>query len=158
MRKEIRLQFHRNFSGIKLSVSALFQDWLLTTQKGKLICRYCLLIPDNDSAEEPEFQLIRKAYLPEIILAYNSVLHFAGLSLSRDNFLECMDLSTVIAAEDSDLAELFMKTGRMPELVAALAGDSAALLFSTAPGKSRPGPSKKLREKGWTRDLWNITL
>ncbi len=67
-----------------------------------------------------------------------------------------MDLATVIAAEDTDLTDLFMKTGRLPELVQALAGNSISLLWSTGPGKSRPGQSKKLRERGWTRDVWSI--
>ena len=107
--------------------------------------------------EEPEFKLLREAYLPEIILAYDSIMHFAGLVLSRDNFLECMDLSAIIAADDSDLADLFVRKGRMRELVAAFAENSRALLFANMPGKSRTGTnSKKLRTLGWTRELWNI--
>jgi nuclear pore complex protein Nup107 len=69
-----------------------------------------------------------------------------------------MDLATIIAAEGSDLADLFLKTGRMEELVAALAGDSTSLLYSTGPDKSQNKPSKKIREKGWTRDLWRIQI
>jgi len=107
--------------------------------------------------EEPEFILLRETYLPEIILAYDSVLHFAGFVLSRDNFLECMDLSAIIAAEDSELADLFLRKGRMRELVAAFAENSRALLSANMPGKGRTGNnSKKLRTLGWTRELWNI--
>ena len=107
--------------------------------------------------EEPEFKLLREVYLPEIILAYDSTLHFAGLVLSRDNFLECMDLSTIIAAEDSDLADLFLRKDRMKELVAAFAENSRALLFANIPGKSRTGSnSKKLRTLGWARDIWSV--
>lgn len=107
--------------------------------------------------EEPEFKLLREAYLPEIILAYDSILHFSGFALSRDNFLECMELSTMIAAEDSDLVEIFMKKGRMRELVAAFADNSRALLQAKTPGKSRSvTTSKTLRTLGWTRELWDI--
>jgi len=103
--------------------------------------------------------MLREAYLPEIILAYDSILHFSGIALSRDNFLECMELSTVIAAEDSDLADMFVKNGRMKELVAAFADNSRALLQANTAGKSRTGTtSKKLRTLGWTRELWDIKL
>jgi nuclear pore complex protein Nup107 len=107
--------------------------------------------------DEPEFKVLRETYLPEIILAYNSILHFAGQVLSRDNFLECMDLSTIIAAENSDLVDIFVRKERMKELVAAFAENSKALLFANMPGKSRTGTnSKKLRTLGWTRELWSI--
>jgi nuclear pore complex protein Nup107 len=70
-----------------------------------------------------------------------------------------MELSAVIAAEDSDLAEMFVKKGRMRELVAAFADNSRALLQANAPGKNRTStPSKKLRTLGWTRELWDIKL
>jgi nuclear pore complex protein Nup107 len=155
-----RLTLHGSLSHTKASVRVLLHDWLLTSQKGTLqpilLSRH-LLIPL--CTEEPEFKFLREAYLPEIILAYDSVLHFSGLALSRDNFLECMELSTIIAAEDSDLAELFIRKGRMRELVAAFAENSRALLRANTPGKSRPTtPSKKLRALGWTRDLWDIKL
>jgi nuclear pore complex protein Nup107 len=70
-----------------------------------------------------------------------------------------MELSTIIAAEDSDLAQMFVKKGRMKELVAAFADNSKALLHANTPGKSRAGTtSKKLRTLGWTRELWDIKL
>ena len=144
----------------KITVKLLLQDWLTTSQKGNSQC-YWLTISHTDpcNAEEPEFKLLREAYLPEIILAYDSILHFSGIALSRDNFLECMELSTIIAAEDSDLADMFVKKGRMKELVAAFADNSRALLQANTPGKSRTGTtSKKLRNLGWTRELWDIKL
>jgi nuclear pore complex protein Nup107 len=70
-----------------------------------------------------------------------------------------MELSTVIAAEGSDLADMFVEKGRMKELVAAFADNSRALLQANTPGKSRTGTaSKKLRTLGWTRELWDIKL
>ena len=70
-----------------------------------------------------------------------------------------MELSTIIAAEDSDLADMFVKKGRMKELVAAFADNSRALLQANTPVKSMTGTaSKKLRNLGWTRELWDIKL
>jgi nuclear pore complex protein Nup107 len=99
---------------------------------------------------------LREAYLPEIILAYDTILHFAGLYISRDNFLEALNLATMIASEGADFVELFLKTGKMKDLVESLAGDSAALLFSTGPGKQNRKPTKKIKERGWLRDIWRI--
>jgi nuclear pore complex protein Nup107 len=68
--------------------------------------------------------------------------------------MECMDLSSILAGEDSDLLELFMKVGRMQELVESFAAASKSLLLITAAkGSSK---SKKLRTKGWTPELWTV--
>jgi nuclear pore complex protein Nup107 len=68
-----------------------------------------------------------------------------------------MELSTVVAAEDSDLASLFLKKGRMHELVNAFAENSKGLLAGNAPAKRKAGgTNKKLRAVGWTRELWEI--
>jgi|HubBroStandDraft_4_1064222.scaffolds.fasta_scaffold454150_1 hypothetical protein len=70
-----------------------------------------------------------------------------------------MDLSTIIAAEESDLADLFLRKGRMAELVTTFAENSRALLFANTRGNGKTGgASKKLRKLGWTRELWNIKL
>ena len=70
--------------------------------------------------------------------------------------MECMELTAVVAGEDSDVLEVFMKTGRVKELVEAFALASKDLLVLTA-HKATPGSrSKKLRRKGWTPELWNV--
>jgi nuclear pore complex protein Nup107 len=109
------------------------------------------------STEEPEFKLIRETYLPEIILAYDYILHIAGMMLSRDHFLECMDISTIIASEESDLATLFVKKGRMKDLVRAFAENSKQLLGANTASSGKTGSnSKKLRHLGWTREIWDV--
>jgi nuclear pore complex protein Nup107 len=80
----------------------------------------------------------------------------AGILLTRDFLMEAMDLATIIAAEDSDLLELFTTTGRMPQLVDALASASKQLLISTSSKKGTATQSKKMRAKGWTHELWNV--
>ncbi|CZR70143.1 related to Nuclear pore complex protein Nup107 [Phialocephala subalpina] len=104
---------------------------------------------------EPDLRLLREAYLPETLLAYITSLQFAGQKLSREFLLECMNFSTLVADEDSDLLEVFMRTGRMQELVEILAFASKNLLLVTSekPGSST---SKKMRMKGQTHELWSV--
>lgn len=83
-------------------------------------------------------------------------MEMAGILLTREFFMDAMDLATIIAAEDSDLLELFANTGRMPELVDALASSSKQLLISTSTKKGTTTKSKRLRYRGWTHELWNI--
>jgi nuclear pore complex protein Nup107 len=94
--------------------------------------------------------------LPETILAYVSMLQFAGTCLSRDNLLECMELASVIAEKDSDIAACFVKANRMKELVESFASCSKALAIVTGEKKGGASTSKKLREMGWSRDLWSV--
>ena len=72
--------------------------------------------------------------------------------LSRENLLHSLDLATVIAAEDSDLIEVFTKTGRMQELVTALAKNSQALLWANSEARG----IKKRRASG--AGIWDIEL
>jgi nuclear pore complex protein Nup107 len=103
-----------------------------------------------------ELAELRRCYLPETVLAYISTLHFAGTCLSRDNLLECMELAAVIAQKDSDIAACFVEAGRMKELVEAFASCSKALAVLTGEKKAAGPGSKKLREMGWSRDLWSV--
>ena len=105
-------------------------------------------------ADEDDFRQIRVACLPEVLLAYNSVLNFSSHYLSRDLLLKSMDLAALIAAEDSGLAECFMAAERMPELV-----DSFALLSKTiirADDRGAKAGKSKKRRKGETLDLWTV--
>ncbi|KAJ4295819.1 Nucleoporin nup84 [Collariella sp. IMI 366227] len=105
---------------------------------------------------DSDFQKLREAYIPETVLAYISCLHFAGTSLSRDNLLECMELAAVIAEKGSDVAQEFLRCGRMKELVEAFASASKALAICTSDRKGSQANSKKVREMGWSRELWSI--
>jgi len=105
----------------------------------------------------PEFEQLREAYLPETILAYIFALQLGGSALTRDLLMECMDLSTIIADEDSDILALFIKLNRLPELVEALAKASKTLLLVNAGQRKQTGSKgKKLRQKGWTTSIWNV--
>lgn len=105
---------------------------------------------------DDELRELRQAYLPETVLAYVSALHFAGTGVSRDNLLECMELAAVVAERNSDVADTFVRAKRMGELVEAFAASSKALAVSTAPQRQLGGSNKKLREMGWSRDVWSV--
>ncbi|KAK2002863.1 hypothetical protein LX36DRAFT_707547 [Colletotrichum falcatum] len=106
--------------------------------------------------EDKELESLRDMYLPETLLAFISTLHFAGTTLTRDNFLECMELAATIAEKESDVAECFMKANRMKELVESFAACSKALAIASSEKKAAGSSSKKLREMGWTRDIWSV--
>ena len=106
---------------------------------------------------DAEYTAIRKLYLPDVILGYASTLQFAGTTTSRDYLLECMELSSVVADPDSDLPTLFEQARRIEELLESFASCSKALAIWTSDLKKGPGASsKKLRELGWSRELWSI--
>ncbi|KAK3996460.1 nuclear pore protein 84/107 [Cladorrhinum sp. PSN332] len=123
----------------KACMQPVLKGWLLTT---------------ND--DDKDFKALREAYIPETVLAYISSLHFAGTSLSRDNLLECMDLAGLIAEKGSDVAHEFMKSGRMKELLEAFAACGKALAIWTSDKKASHTNSKKIRELGWSRELWSV--
>jgi nuclear pore complex protein Nup107 len=106
----------------------------------------------NDEDEVKTFKQIRDHYLPEVILAYNSALYFAGHSLSRKVLVQCMDLAQKVA-QNNNLTSAFVESGRMREMVNAFAMDSQALLLASEQGKNR-GKTGTKREKGI--DMWSI--
>lgn len=137
----------------KTGMKPLLHGWLLET---------------NEEDEADEFVELRKTYLPETVIAYVAALQYAGNWLTRENLLEAMDLAATIAGKNSDVAELFVRTGRIKELVAAFASCSKALAAKEAAeggrgGKKRVGKggqgtsAKKMKELGWQMDLWNVT-
>jgi nuclear pore complex protein Nup107 len=141
----------------KLHIRPLLRNWLLFSEQGLATRGMRIeLMTDGESAVDKDLHDIRSAYLPETVLAYVSTLHFAGTCLSRDNLLECMELAAVIAEKDSDIAASFVRAGRMKELVEAFASCSGALAIATGEKKGATSSSKKLREMGWSRDLWSV--
>lgn len=146
---------------IKHLVQPCLRGWLKESTDGMFKC--CMpsakTAPGgpNSATEEEDFELLRDMYLPETVLGYISVLHFAGTNLSRENLLECMELAATIAEKDSDLAVVLMKNGRMKEVVEGFASCSKALAVSGGDKKSGGGgSSKKMRELGWSRELWSV--
>ncbi|KAK4972560.1 Nucleoporin nup84 [Elasticomyces elasticus] len=120
----------------------------------KPILRGILENPLNDN-EAAEFREIRTKYIPELLLAYNTVLCSAGHVISRDALIESMDLSTVIAAEDpSRLLQPFQESKRITELLTSFAYVSKAMLKLGEKGKPR---KEKRNAEGRTLAIWEIS-
>ncbi|KAK0729412.1 nuclear pore protein 84/107 [Apiosordaria backusii] len=135
--REMWTQAGGDVRNVKACMQPVLKDWLLISNQ-----------VDSD------FQDLREAYIPEIVIAFISTLHFAGGAVSRDNFMECMELAALIADKNSSIAQEFIKSGRMKELLESFAACSKALAVSTAESKGKS--SKKHRELGWSRELWSI--
>jgi nuclear pore complex protein Nup107 len=103
----------------------------------------------NDETEGAVLDDIRNHYLPECILAFDSVLYYAGHALSRKYLVECMNLAQLVASS-STLTKAFVESKRMQELVTAFAVDSKALLHAN----EIDGGKKAKKDSGI--DIWQI--
>ena len=113
-----------------------------------------MYLKSGTDVEVGEFKEIRVAYLPELVLAYHTVMDYGSRVISRDLLFKAMDLAPVIAAEDSALGACFMAADRMAELV-----DSFAFLSKTmivAEDRGGKGGKSKKRRGGEKLDLWTV--
>lgn len=104
-------------------------------------------------AEADDFLQIRNAFLPSIILAYNSILCTAGHMISRDELLTAMELSAIIADDKTGLAKTFVDTKRMKELVRSFAETSKIMLKLNEIGRAR---KEKKKAMGRSLAIWEI--
>ena len=105
-----------------------------------------------DTQEQHHFDTIRTAYMPEIVIAYTTALYTAGPTISREAYIEAMDLSVAIAgAAGNGLAETIARAGRMRELVRIFAQTSKMMLIMKAAGKPR-----KAGRQGRDLGVWEI--
>jgi nuclear pore complex protein Nup107 len=70
-----------------------------------------------DDAEAADLDIIRKQYLPEILIAYNTVLSISGQFVSREILLKAMDLAALVANGNPELQSCILQTKRMSEVV-----------------------------------------
>lgn len=97
-----------------------------------------------------------EAYLPDIVLAYLSVLQTASWFLQRESINKAMDVAVLVAdADQAWLQNIFMKTGTMTELMNCLANVSKATLKLTEAGTKKV-ESKKRGSKGETLKIWDL--
>jgi nuclear pore complex protein Nup107 len=104
--------------------------------------------------EDDTFTSLRDLYLPEAIIAYNTVLHSAGYLITRDSLLKSMDLSVAVAKEANRLTEPLVRAGRMRELVRSFALSAKAMLVLKGLGH-KPWRTKRDRE-GKDPGIWEI--
>jgi nuclear pore complex protein Nup107 len=112
------------------------------------------LIEAFDEKELDMLQTIRNHYLPEIVLGFNSVLFFAGYAISRTHLAESMNLANIVA-ETPGLTQAFVASGRMKDLVQALAMNSRSLLKANEQGDGKT-KRKTGKEKTKGLHLWNV--
>ncbi|KAK8082904.1 Nucleoporin NUP84 [Apiospora saccharicola] len=157
MNREFWVHIGQEIKQIKSFVEPCLRGWLRESIDGRFVGDHDRQLNSNAVADEEDFEILRDMYLPETVLGYVSVLHFAGTNLSRENLLECMELAATIAEKDSDIASVLMRSGRMKELVEGFANSSKALAVSATDKKGGVGASsKKMRELGWSRELWSV--
>lgn len=162
MSRELWVKADADIKVLKDYMRPLLSGWLVAGIQGKCSPPDRGLQVRGDtvliSAAEGDSELaqLRQMYLPETILAYVSTWHFAGTSLARHYLLECMELASVVADKNSDIAACFVEARRMKELVEAFALCSKALAVCAADKKPAGASSKKIREAGWSRDLWSV--
>ena len=106
-----------------------------------------------DDDERADLQMIRTTFIPEIVLAYNTVLHSAGSIITRNSLLESMDLSIIVAKAENRVSDSFVEAGRMRELVTSFAYTSRVMLLLKSQG--RPWTPRKDRE-GKDLGIWEI--
>jgi len=156
MPRNFKQQVLDKFSAVKYHVGQLLSSDFLTR------------VQNEEDAKQ--FEAIRAAYLPEIMVAYNSIIYVAGSFTDRERLLQSLELANTIAEErNKGVQDLFVKTGRMGELVRGLALTSRCLvrlnqrdmLEATQGGKKKAGRksggSKRGRSwRGETVDIWDV--
>ncbi|KAF2152882.1 hypothetical protein K461DRAFT_277642 [Myriangium duriaei CBS 260.36] len=113
-----------------------------------------ILVDAKDDEEAARNAAIRAKYLPEIVIAYLTVLSTAGHIVSRDELLTAMDISTIVANhERSALRQAFVDAGRMTELVTMFAEVSKVMLKLNEIGV----PKRNKKERGGRAlGIWEI--
>lgn len=110
----------------------------------------------TEVADTEDMGDVKRAYVPEIVLGYLSILQTASYFIHRDCAIKAMEIATLVADEDNEwLQKLFLQSGRMSELVDTLALVSRSMLkLSEHEGKK--GPVKKRGSKGETLRIWDL--
>ncbi|KAI4690057.1 uncharacterized protein J4E84_004238 [Alternaria hordeiaustralica] len=120
------------------------------------------LIPaiSDASAADPEYLTsktweLMKAYIPDMILAYLSVLQAAAWFLNKDPAIKAMEVAVVVADRSNEWVQrCLLETGRMSEVLECLAAVSKCMLKLTEGGKEKG--NKKRGGKGETLRLWDL--
>ena len=107
------------------------------------------MLTTSADAEADEFKQIRLACLPEIIIAYNSILNFSSYFAGREILKRSMDLAALVAEENSEVAACVVEVDRMPELMDSFAVVAKSMILAEA---RRPGDKGK---DGKTLGIWS---
>ena len=110
-----------------------------------------------DDAEANVLRRIRIHYLPEVFLAYNDVLFFAGHAISRSFLVECMELAQLVATNET-LTNAFVEGKRMREFMDAMAWSAQGMVEASQLGrnKAQRSANKGEREREAHLGLWDV--
>ncbi|KAI9891458.1 MAG: Nucleoporin nup84 [Vezdaea aestivalis] len=127
-------------------IQPMFKGYLTKTQYGHL----------------PEaLAHIRRAYLPDLMIAYISLLYWTSHRLSRSHLLTALSVIQTIGEDDKatcDLLDVFVKAKRVAELVDLGALISKAMLKAGAmSGAARKGLSWKIEDRS-SLDVWTVKI
>jgi nuclear pore complex protein Nup107 len=134
---------------IVIRMAPLFDSFLTDAVDGS--CSRSLItkpFTNVTTIETDDFLLrkIRYAYIPDILLAYNGIITYTSTYGEKEVLFKSLDLANAIADDKNyELANAFLRTGRMGELVTALALSQRMLL--------RLNQQEKRLDKKTERDL-----
>ncbi|PVI03532.1 nuclear pore complex protein-like protein Nup107 [Periconia macrospinosa] len=117
-----------------------------------------VLDPKFDPTTDATIWMVYKAYVPEVIIAYLSVLQSGAFFIHRDTATKAMDVATIVADSEREwLQKVFLQTGRMKDFVTVVANVSKAMLKlgEHADGKTM---TKKRDSKGQSLRIWDMTI
>jgi nuclear pore complex protein Nup107 len=101
---------------------------------------------------------LKNIYIPEVILAYISIVQAAAYFMNRELATKAMDIATTIADADRRwLQDVFLETGRMSELVDELALVSMAML-KLGEGETKGSRTKKRGNRGESVRIWDLNV
>ena len=144
--------FKKSYKKVEWTMQPILHGWLQAPKNGMRF-RSCTIFPKltpQVDAEANDFKRIRLACLPEILIAYNSILNFSSHFAGRDILKTSMDLAVLIAGDDSDLAACLVESERMPELMDSIAVVAKSMIVADAKKPSRA------RKDGRTLGLWSL--
>ncbi|KAF2265832.1 nuclear pore complex protein-like protein Nup107 [Lojkania enalia] len=105
--------------------------------------------------ERMDFQDIKKIFIPEILIAYLSVIQAYSFFITSNTSIKAMELATVVADDQCAwLQKAFMDSGRMAEFVDALAEVSKAMLRLGARDDKKK--TKKRGSRGEMLRIWDL--
>ena len=144
--------------GIKINTKRIREIFHYIESTIEVLCES--FIEQIDNTPNSDAMRVKHIYIPEIIIAYISVVQSMAVFTSREITTKTMDIATVIAdSERVWLQNVFMETGRMGELVDMLALTSKAMLTMVEDGgKSRRDGGKKRGSKGETNRIWDLNV
>lgn len=136
----------QNTKALLDSISTIFDTLLPSVSTSAAV--------DPDYLTEQTWDLL-KAYIPDMILAYLSVLQSASWFLNKDPAIKAMEVAVAIADKSNEWVQrCLLETGRMSEVLECLANVSKCMLKLTEGGKEKG--NKKRGGKGETLRIWDL--